>query len=73
MASAILAALPWLLPFASLVRLGRNRPNLSDVPPAAGPLVSVIVPARNEAANIQTVIRSVLSSTYPHAGAAGGR
>ncbi len=65
MASAILAALPWLLPFASLVRLGRNRPNLSDVPPAAGPLVSVIVPARNEAANIQAVIRSVLSSTYP--------
>jgi chlorobactene glucosyltransferase len=29
------------------------------------PLVSVIVPARNEAANIETCVRSVAASTYP--------
>jgi chlorobactene glucosyltransferase len=62
--SELLPALPWLVPFASLFRLASNRPNLSDVPPAAGPPVSVIVPARNESATIETVVRSVLASTY---------
>jgi chlorobactene glucosyltransferase len=62
--SELLPALPWLVPFASLFRLASNRPNLSDVPPAAGTLVSVIVPARNESAAIETVVRSVLASTY---------
>ena len=60
----LLPALPWLAPFASLVRLIRNHPNLSDAAPIQGELVSVIVPARNEAANIETVIRSVLATTY---------
>jgi chlorobactene glucosyltransferase len=62
--SELLPALPWLVPFASLFRLASNRPNLSDVPPASGTLVSVIVPARNESAAIETVVRSVLASTY---------
>jgi chlorobactene glucosyltransferase len=31
---------------------------------AAGPLVSVIVPARNESATIATVVRSILATTY---------
>jgi chlorobactene glucosyltransferase len=62
--SELLPALPWLVPFASLFRLASNRPNLSDVPPAAGTLVSVIVPARNESTAIETVVRSVLASTY---------
>jgi chlorobactene glucosyltransferase len=62
--SELLPALPWLVPFASLVRLASNRPNLSDVPPAADTMVSVIVPARNESAAIGTVVRSVLASTY---------
>ena len=62
--SELLPALPWLVPFASLFRLANNRPNLSDVSPAAGTLVSVIVPARNESATIQTVVTSVLASTY---------
>jgi chlorobactene glucosyltransferase len=62
--SELLPALPWLVPFASLFRLASNRPNLSDVPPAAGTLVSVVVPARNESAVIETVVRSVLASTY---------
>jgi chlorobactene glucosyltransferase len=62
--SELLPAFPWLVPFASLFRLANNRPNLSDVSPAAGTLVSVIVPARNESAAIETVVRSVLASTY---------
>ena len=62
--SELLPALPWLVPFASLFRLASHRPNLSEVAPATGTLVSVIVPARNEAGSIETVIRSVLASTY---------
>jgi chlorobactene glucosyltransferase len=34
------------------------------VPPAAGPLVSVIIPARNEAQGIAGVVSSILGSTY---------
>ena len=52
------------MPFAGIFRLAPNRPNLSDVPPAAGPLVSIVVPARNESGTIATVVRSVLASTY---------
>jgi chlorobactene glucosyltransferase len=61
---SLLPGLPWLLPFAALVRLGRRGPELTDAPPASGRLVSVIIPARNEAATIETVTRSVLSTTY---------
>ena len=35
-----------------------------SAPPASGPLVSVIVPARNESATVGTVTRSVLATTY---------
>jgi chlorobactene glucosyltransferase len=60
----LLPALPWLAPFAGLFRLGRTRPNLSDVPPISGIPVTVIVPARNEAGTIETVVRSILGSVY---------
>jgi chlorobactene glucosyltransferase len=60
----LLPALPWLAPFAALARLADTRPTLSDVAPASGELVSVIVPARNETATIETVVRSVLASAY---------
>ncbi len=60
----LLPALPWLAPFAGLFRLASNLPNLSNVAPAPGPLVSVIIPARNEAATIETVVHSVLATTY---------
>ena len=59
-----LPALPWLAPFASLFRLTDPRPSLDDVPPAEGPLVSVIIPARNESSVIETVVRSVLATHY---------
>jgi chlorobactene glucosyltransferase len=60
----LLPAAPWLLPFLTLPRLARRSPNLSDAPRASGPLVSVIIPARNEASTISTVVRSVLESAY---------
>jgi chlorobactene glucosyltransferase len=60
----LLPALPWLVPFAGLFRLASNLPNLSNVASASGPLVSVIIPARNEAATIETVVHSVLATTY---------
>jgi chlorobactene glucosyltransferase len=47
-----------------LFRLGRKRPDLSEFPPVQGPLVSVIIPARDEVETIETVVRSVLATTY---------
>src|SRR5882724_10308284 len=60
----LLPALPWLVPFASLARLGRNQPNLSDVDPVQGTPVSIVIPARNESDTIETVVRSILATTY---------
>jgi chlorobactene glucosyltransferase len=64
----ILAALPWIVPpIVTFVRLRRSR-SLDEEATAAPqnpPLVSVIVPARNEAPNIERCVRSILSTTYP--------
>jgi chlorobactene glucosyltransferase len=60
----LLPAVPWLLPFLTLPRLRRRTPNLSDAPDGSGPMVSIIVPARNESANIATVAHSILATTY---------
>jgi len=35
-------------------------------PPVDAPLLSVIVPARNEAANIRRCVEALLTQTYPH-------
>ena len=60
----LLPAAPWLLPFLALPRLTSRTPNLSDAPVAGGQLVSVIVPARNEAATIRTLLDSLLATRY---------
>ena len=60
----LLPALPWLAPFAVIPRLAQLRPNLSDSPSASDGLVSVIIPARNESAVIETVVTSLLASAY---------
>ena len=60
----LLPVVPWLLPFLTLPRLTSRRPNLSDAPVAGGELVSVIVPARNEAATIRTLLGSLLATRY---------
>ena len=41
-----------------------RKPNLAEAPPAAGRLVSVVVPARNESATIATVVHSILATNY---------
>ena len=65
---ALLAALPWaLVPFGLLWR-SRDSRELADEsgePPSGAPLVSVIIPARDEARNIGRCVRSALSATYP--------
>lgn len=63
----VLWSLPWILPpTVALVRSLRSR-FLADYSPdvADPPLVSVIIPARNEANNIARCVRSILRSTYP--------
>ena len=64
----VLWSLPWVLPpLVALVRSSRSR-SLDDVSPdVAGnaPLVSVVIPARNEARNIERCVRSVLATRYP--------
>ncbi|MEO6443548.1 MAG: glycosyltransferase family A protein [Gemmatimonadaceae bacterium] len=61
-------AAPWWLQIAASAWRWRNSPSLDDVPPEPpepAPLLSVIVPARDEAQHIADCIRSILSSSYP--------
>lgn len=64
----ILGSLPWILPqVITLFRLHNSR-SLDDEsaePPIDAPLVSVIVPARNEAHNIARCVTSILATSYP--------
>lgn len=63
-----LAAGPWVaIPVVILWR-ARDTVSLasySATPPGDPPLVSVIVPARNEARNIEACVRSILATTWP--------
>jgi chlorobactene glucosyltransferase len=60
----LLPALPWLAPFLAIPRLASRTPNLTNAPLASGRLASIIVPARNEAVTIATVVSSILETTY---------
>ena len=60
----LLPAVPWLLPFLTLPRLTSRTPNLSEAPVGHDELVSVIVPARNEASTIRTLLSSLLATQY---------
>jgi chlorobactene glucosyltransferase len=65
----ILAALPWIVPpVVTFFRLRQSRSldAEADAAPQNPPMVSVIVPARNEARNIERCVRSILSTTYPN-------
>ncbi len=67
-ATAVIAALPWFIaPFLTLRRFKHSRQlrDESPIPPEHPPTVAVIIPARNEAQNIEACVRAVLASTYP--------
>lgn len=64
----VLASLPWIIPqIVTYFRLRNSRSldDESDAPPINAPLVTVIVPARNEAHNIARCVSAILASTYP--------
>jgi chlorobactene glucosyltransferase len=66
---ALLWTLPWTLPpIVAIARASGSR-SLDDVPTTVAPdapLVSVIVPARNERRNIERCARSILTAEYPN-------
>ncbi|HSG06947.1 MAG TPA: glycosyltransferase family 2 protein [Longimicrobiales bacterium] len=61
----ILLSLPWLALLLFLLLVVRPPRELPAGPPRRIRGVSVIVPARNEAVNIERLLSSVTSSTYP--------
>ncbi len=54
----------WWGPFLFLFRLWDRKPSIGDFGPVDGIPLSVIIPARNEARTIETVLESVSRSTY---------
>ena len=64
----ILAATPWVIaPLAAILRGSQSR-SLDEEraePPVEPPLVSIVIPARNEARNIAPCVESALASTHP--------
>jgi chlorobactene glucosyltransferase len=65
----LLWALPWILFAIGAPLLLRWRPRLADSappPPDAAPLVSIIVPARDEAENISACIATLTNTAYPN-------
>lgn len=65
---ALAAAVVWVLFIVLVVVRFADSKHLDDYSPLApvdAPRVSVIIPARDEARNIETCLRSVLASSYP--------
>ncbi|MDX2191735.1 MAG: glycosyltransferase family 2 protein [Gemmatimonadales bacterium] len=61
---ALVAALPWAAVWLMFGRLRIVAPSLDDVTPAEGGALSVIIPARDEATNIEACVRAILASTH---------
>ena len=61
-----LLSIPWLVVlFVVVYRYATRRPHLRDYAlKTSGPLVSIIIPARNEARNIARCVKAVLASQY---------
>ena len=61
-----LLASPWIVVLVLIVyRIATRRPSLRDYEPLnTGPLVSIIIPARNEARNIERCLKAVLATAY---------
>jgi hypothetical protein len=67
-ADAARDAFAWLAAPIYVWWRARDRTTLDDYPtdaPAHAPRVSIIVPARDEARNVDTCVRSILGTTYP--------
>jgi Glycosyltransferases, probably involved in cell wall biogenesis len=63
----IILALPWIaFPVIVLLRSrSRSLDEFSAIAPADAPLVSLVIPARNEAHNIERCVVSALAADYP--------
>ena len=66
----LIAAVPWIVNPLVLLWRGRERADLGSYPPAepgadGAELVSIVLPARNEARNIDACMRSILSTAWP--------
>ncbi len=64
-ALALLALLAWVYLLAFHGRFWSAGPRLSPTRPSQSPAVDIVVPARDEAASIQTCLRSLLAQDYP--------
>jgi chlorobactene glucosyltransferase len=65
---ALLAAAPWIIAAALIPLMLLHRSRIRRYPPpdsAGSPLVSIVVPARNEADNISACLATLLASEYP--------
>ena len=60
----VLAIVAWLI-LRALRQRGLLQPLEGAAPPAAAPDVAVVVPARDEAANIERCLQALLAQTYP--------
>jgi chlorobactene glucosyltransferase len=64
----VLLATPWVLgPVAAILRASQSRSLDAEraEPPQEPPLVSIVIPARNESRNIAPCVESALASSYP--------
>ncbi|HSJ26320.1 MAG TPA: glycosyltransferase [Longimicrobiales bacterium] len=67
--SILLPAVPWLAMLVVVPVFLRRRVRITSWPPPQGedaPLVSVVIPARNEAVNISACVASLLNTQYPN-------